>query len=448
MPLLPQEFIEEIEARFPGTHEMVLAGFQSIPSTSIRLNKNKPVDLSFLLARKIPWCESGYWLDDRPAFNRDPFWHGGAYYVQDASSMIIETAWKAIQHHLPHDPVVADLCAAPGGKSTHLLSMLPKNGFLVANEMVGKRVSLLQENIARWGDDRIALTSNPIFDFDYLKDVFDVMLVDAPCSGEGLFPVSEMARTQWSKRYTEVCAVRQNDILVNAWNALKPGGFLIYSTCTTNDRENIAVVDEFLRKNDASAFEITKDQNLREVEIIHGVAGIGWQVWPDRVDGRAFFMSVIRKEGEYKNRKSSSKNPKRSSLNPLTQKDLIIEGSTLLNGRGDIFWAVPDTAVELVQKLDQHLKVISAGIRLGQIKGQLQPHADWAFSSKDITHFESIAVNENDALTFLSGQPLSPRGNKGWQRVCYKGLGLGWQKNIGKRTNNYYPKMWRISVSS
>ena len=183
----------------------------------------------------VKWCEYGRYLSERPKFTYDPMFHAGAYYVQEASSMFV---WQALTQLVDKDAVVLDMCAAPGGKSTAIAQYLSEDGFLVSNEYVPQRAHVLVENITKWGAPNCVVTNNAPRHFEKLKSRFDAILVDAPCSGEGMFRKDERAREEWSPANVEMCVERQREILESAWHVLKPGGVLIYSTCTFNSHEN------------------------------------------------------------------------------------------------------------------------------------------------------------------------------------------------------------------
>jgi len=231
----PPAFEQRMRPHLDKSWEEFEQAHQQFPPVSIRFNPKKahsPIDLTI-----IPWTSHGYYLGERPSFTLDPLFHAGSYYVQEASSMFLEQAFlQAVDRTKPIN--VLDLCAAPGGKSTHLLSLMNKESLLVTNEVIRSRASTLAENIQKWGYDNVAVTNNDPQDFKRLSGFFDVIVVDAPCSGEGLFRKDPGAMGQWSTDNVALCARRQQRILNDVWPALKEGGILIYSTCTYNELEN------------------------------------------------------------------------------------------------------------------------------------------------------------------------------------------------------------------
>ena len=237
---LPPAFTERMQQLLGNESETFFQALVSESPTSIRLNPEKTVntDLPFseLLSRQVPWCSNGYYLKERPSFTSDPLLHGGAYYVQEASSMFLQVVLQQITEDTPLR--VLDLCAAPGGKSTLLANNLPKDSLLVSNEVIKSRASILKENIIKWGYDHIVVTNSDPNRFTGMKGAFDMILVDAPCSGEGMFRKDEKAITEWSENNLRLCEERQKRILSDVWDALAPGGYLVYSTCTYNPGEN------------------------------------------------------------------------------------------------------------------------------------------------------------------------------------------------------------------
>ncbi len=246
--MFPDAFVSQLrEDLGPGRAEAVLAGLSSEPEVSVRVN---PFKTSLQVLREhfgaiasdpVAWApDEGFYLSERPSFTFDPWFHAGAYYVQEASSMYVGALFDKAVAALGRSTGlhVLDLCAAPGGKTTHLLSRLDSSSLLVANETVSSRATVLAENVARWGRSDVAVTSSDPSAFAALKGFFELAVVDAPCSGEGMFRKDLRARGEWSPDTVKLCAGRQRRIVSDMWPALRPGGFMIYSTCTFNRFEN------------------------------------------------------------------------------------------------------------------------------------------------------------------------------------------------------------------
>ena len=259
MNTLPALFEERMRKLLPEESEAFFAALQTEPPVSIRLNPGKPVPISRLfpdeqIGLPVSWCESAYYLKSRPVFTLDPCLHSGTYYVQEASSMFLYHIFGQI---LPAHPVrVLDLCAAPGGKSTLIASRLSSGSLLVANEVIRSRAGILKENMIKWGTSHVVVTNNDPADFHHLKGAFDIIVVDAPCSGEGMFRKDPGAIQEWNESNLQLCSERQQRILADIWPCLKPGGFLVYSTCTYNPGENEAILERLIRKYGARSIEI------------------------------------------------------------------------------------------------------------------------------------------------------------------------------------------------
>jgi 16S rRNA C967 or C1407 C5-methylase (RsmB/RsmF family) len=232
---LPIAFLDRMNLEKEQLEAFLLALDAPTP-TSIRLNTQKSCEL-FAFEESIPWTLSGKYLKERISFTLDPQFHAGCYYVQEASSMLLEEAFKQIFASNQHLTIL-DLCAAPGGKSTHLLNLASSDSILVANEVISSRNSTLQYNIAKWGNANCIVTQNKPADFSSFKKMFDLIVIDAPCSGEGMFRKDPNSINEWSIENVEICSARQTDILDSILPCLKDGGILIYSTCTYEQIEN------------------------------------------------------------------------------------------------------------------------------------------------------------------------------------------------------------------
>ena len=234
---LPAEFTDRMRRLLGDEYDDFATALLSEPQTSLRLNPAKCNGRPDY--QPVSWCRDAYYIETRPAFTFDPRLHGGVYYVQEASSMFLDYVLR----RFVDTPVrYLDLCAAPGGKSTLALSALPAGSLVVCNEVVRNRTHILAENVVKWGYDNTIVTRNTAADFGKLHHYFDVILVDAPCSGEGMFRKDTQAATEWSPAQVGVCAERQREILSDVWDALRPGGLLIYSTCTYNREENEDII--------------------------------------------------------------------------------------------------------------------------------------------------------------------------------------------------------------
>src|SRR4030095_9292224 len=260
--------------------------------TSIRINPFKKSEIRNLKS-KIPWTEYGYYLETRPSFTFDPLFHAGCYYVQEASSMFLEQALKQTID-LSEPLKVLDLAAAPGGKSTHLQSLISKEVLLVSNEVIKSRNNVLKDNMIKWGSDNVAVTKNDPKEFARLENYFDMIVVDAPCSGSGLFRRDEEAIGEWSENNVQLCSQRQQRILADVWPALKSDGILIYSTCSYSKEEDENIVRWMANNLSIVNCQLSIDENWNITK-----SSNGYRFWPDKVKGEGFFIACVKKlDGE------------------------------------------------------------------------------------------------------------------------------------------------------
>ena len=302
MILLPDDFCNQMRSQFSEAEytEFMNSMNEACP-VSIRLNPLKQIqtDCKFQ-GEPIPWCKDGIYLSERPSFTMDPLFHAGAYYVQEASSMFISYLCNWIKQQGEWDmPINAlDLCAAPGGKSTLLYSELPEQSLLITNEIMPKRAQILRENMHKWTmgvtkDINVYVTNNKSEDFNKVaKDLFDFILCDAPCSGEGMFRKDSKAIEDWSLSNVNMCQERQRDIVTAIWPTLKDGGYMIYSTCTYNfkeDEDNVRWIAEELGA-DIIDVEVPADWGVSDSPFFH--------FYPHKAKGEGFFCALLRKHGD------------------------------------------------------------------------------------------------------------------------------------------------------
>ena len=435
--------------------EALIAALQNDqPQTSIRVNPLKakaPEQLVDVPCSPVPWCNDGFHLQERPSFTTNPLFHAGCFYVQEASSMFLTHALRHLPLPAPH-PTVLDLCAAPGGKSLSALSALP-DALLVSNEINGKRASILCENIQKWGWSNCVVTNNAPKDFQAFPETFDLIITDVPCSGEGMFQKEEQAIEQWSMRFVEQTAALQRSILQDIWTCLKPGGFLIYSTCTFNhleDEQNVQFITEQLGGRTIE-LPINSDWN-----ILPGAIPATYHFMPHRVNGYGFFLCTIQKDGEWlpserKKGKKEGKSRANVGKQPLQLKDWLKNKNDfafMANDKDQSISAIAEHDKAMVEALQKHLRVKSAGIPLAyEKKGKYIPHPALALSVQLRQEaFPKCELGLEDALTFLRAEALHLPENtpKGYLLVTYQHVPLGFVNNIGTRANNLYPSEWRI----
>ena len=456
---LPQAFIERTrqllgdEAYTPFEEAL-----QTETPVSIRPNRMKcsqPVE-----GEPIPWASSGTYLKNRPTFTFDPLFHAGCYYVQEASSMFVE---RVLQEYVKEPVVMLDLCAAPGGKSTLCRSVLPEGSLLVANEVMRNRSQVLAENLIKWGHPEVVVTNNDPADFTDLIHLFDVILTDVPCSGEGMFRKDQVAVDEWSLENVDICWKRQRRILADIWPALKPGGVLIYSTCTFNREEDEDNVAWIAKELGADVLSVPMEDSWGITGNLTGKDFPVYRFLPHKTKGEGFFLGVLKKRADVLDEtprrflKTSARLDKKKKGKDAKQ-PLVVpkEAKVWLEDSSEYALAMKDTNVVAFPKayeneyalLQQTLKVIHAGITLGEIKGKdLIPHhslamstalAKEAFPRAEVTYEQAIAYLRKEGLILDADVP------RGYVLLTYKDVPLGFVKNIGNRANNLYPQEWRI----
>ncbi|MGY6745043.1 MAG: methyltransferase RsmF C-terminal domain-like protein [Cecembia sp.] len=456
-PKLPSAFEARMKA-FLGAEEYLdfKASLEKEPMTSIRLNPFK-VAPKLNTLQLVPWSQWGYFLEERPSFTLDPLFHAGSYYVQEASSMFLEYIMEYIQ--APKDGLFLDLAAAPGGKSTLLSSYLNQEGFLVANEVIKARATILKENIIKWGLGNTLVSNNDPEHFSGLEGFFDLVMVDAPCSGEGMFRKDINARSEWSEDHVLLCAQRQERIMDKAGSLVKGGGYLIYSTCTFNEKENEDILSFICSEFAYEPIRIPIDPTWGIVEtktVIEGNPYFGYRFYPHKVNGEGFFITVLKRpEDGFSQEAPKTKDFKhphirlesRSIEKQLIAKLGLPENSCIYSVNGSYF-RMNDNFKSHFEYLCRFLNLKYFGVELGKFsKDQFLPTHEWAqsiFPKNDFPHFE---LNEKEALDYLRKEDIQPQGlPEGWVLLTYRKSPLGWIKNLGNRTNNYYPKEWRIRL--
>jgi len=429
---LPEDVLERLRLLSGSDPETVKKAFGQDPNISVRLNPLKPTQ--HLVGEQVVHCEQGQYLKQRPSFVMDPLFHAGAYYVQEASSMLVEQF--VLQLGLQHEPLCAlDLCAAPGGKSTHLRALLHPDSLLICNEVSAMRRNVLEENMLKWGHRNIAITQARSASFLKLDFGFDLILIDAPCSGAGMMRKDPFAIEQWSASLVADCVTDQRQLLADAWELLNPGGVIIYSTCTFTAEENEKQLRAFLEERPGELFTL-------ENHLINGVISLdqGCYMLPHLVRGEGIFMSAIRKPGV----RVAASNPQvLSSIDPplyCAQKDQYFYQD------GESIWAIGERWSRHAKELLSELKYAAVGVPVAEKKGkEWFPHAGLALSELlDRENLEEIVLSEEEALKLLSGEVLRRDVQSGHALASFAGLGLMWLKGAGNRWNQRWPKKWRI----
>lgn len=407
---------------------------------SIRLNPLKKASVEGV---PVPWCQHGRYLEERPIFTLDPSLHAGAYYVQEAGSMLLEQAYRACPA-LPADAVVLDLCASPGGKTTHLAALLPEDAVLIANEPVRSRQPALTENLWKWGRPDTIITGSLPEAFQPLGPFCDLVLVDAPCSGEGMFRKDPFARAQWSEQLVETCAARQHGIIDAAWNALRPGGYLIYSTCTWEVREDEDQVERMIQRG-GEVIPIPVEPAWGVLTTEHGQ-----RCYPHRVRGEGFFIAVLRKPTAISGRDPYRAVNEHRATPPANAIMSWLRGPDryILLEHDEAQHAISIRWAELAEALMATVRVIAPGVPVARRKGEeWAPHAALALNTLlDQRAFPVVDMDLQEAIQYLRGEALPTTQGKGTVLMRYQGLGLGWANGVGARWNNGWPAPWRIRM--
>lgn len=472
---LSASFKNQMTALLKDDAESFFVALDRPSPTSIRLNASKRVDASLLPApvkAPVPWCTNAYYLENRPVFTLDPLFHAGCYYVQEASSMFLQTVVKQALCRLdnPGEPIKAlDLCAAPGGKTTLLMDSLPADSLLVANEIDHHRANILAENIIKWGSSSVVVTQAEAADFAKARLSFDLILTDVPCSGEGMFRKEPDAIADWSLENVKMCAERQRSILQDIWPTLRAGGCLIYSTCTYNrqeDEDNVQWIAQTLGADilaiSASDQALFMKQNGVKPSYQEGLPA--YHFFPHQVMGEGFFIALLQKHGttSISGNKTSTYSDKKalkrtSQTDKKTPEQINLsswidnaEDYSIIQSRPGFYRAFPKKYISTLLTLKEKMRIIHAGIGLGEEKGKdFLPDISLALS----THlrrdsYPCCELNIEQALSYLRRESfaLPEHTPKGLVLVTYHEYPLGWMKNLGSRANNMYPNEWRIRL--
>lgn len=449
MTKFPSAFTDQIKAKLGNESDAFFEALHSSPKTSIITNRNKPRPSLLENANEVPWCPGAFYLAERPQFVFDPEFHAGSYYVMEASSMML---WQALDQVLDSEkPLrILDLCGAPGGKSMVIANFMNEDSILVSNEVHRGRYQVLKENTAKWGMPNVFTSS---YDPSNIKmnDFFDCVVVDAPCSGEGLFRKTPDAVDEWSIGNVNLCAKRQQRILHEAARMVKPGGYLIYSTCTYNDIENINNTVYLSNNQEFDTVKLNLDFNIFEVK---KNACFGYHCFPHRMDGEGFFIAALQKSGSALPPKKKKFNRKNKSLTHASKhatskwQEYLNEASSfeIFQHSSGIYYAVKKSIHEAYCKLQQELPHIQGTLLLGEIKREdIVPHHNLALSTFVNPSVPVIELTLDQAKSYLrKDQVQLESANLGWCIVSYQGHHLGWVKQTIRQTKNYFPTNLRV----
>lgn len=476
---LKQDFIDAI-MELPGVDGSRLASSLLLPPfCAIRINRRKVADptiLGYDFSGNVNWLDNdGYYLKERPIFTLNPMLHAGSFYVQDPSSMIYQQVIDKLLNKLANEnPVVLDFCSAPGGKTTAMINALPDSATIVANEFVASRGKILRENLEKWGFPAVITTGNSSADYSSIPPIFDIIAVDAPCSGEGMMRKDNDARYQWSQALISQCSSLQREILSDVVKTLRPGGFMIYSTCTFNLEENEK--NSLYIQEELGLFPVRIDDlNISGIEevgrgLLPGVEALRFM--PHLSDGEGLYLSIFQKrineEDDHELRsttpRSVRKHGKRQSEREGKDNYLSEEMLTELNQflrhdykmeffrKGDHIHALPGHSVQIRKILkDAGLRLTGSGLPVAELKGKkILPDSRIVLSEAYKSGaFPEVGLDKNDALRFLRKESFPLPGNipSGRVVISYNGLPLGLMNNLGNRANNLFPSSWRIRMN-
>lgn len=447
---LPQEFINILPC---SERDALLAALATEPEVSIRFNSKSAQSQNLVLESlecradgRVSWMDQAVYLDHRPQFTMDPLIHQGCYYVQEASSMFLA---QAVSKCVSGPVRALDLCAAPGGKSTLLAQLLPEGSLLISNEIQRGRAQILAENMVKWGRPGVMVTCNTPKQIGESSLMFDLIAVDAPCSGEGMFRKDEGAVRDWSLQNVEMCAARQREIIDDIWPALKAGGYLIYSTCTFNRQEDEDNVRWIMDKYGAEAVDLNPDPKWNIAGSLTEDNLPVYYFMQHRTRGEGFFLCLLRKpEGAGAGLKSRPFKADQSKV-PAECKTWIADGYEFFIKNESVF-ALPSALKDDMWQAGQELYALVPGIEVAVMKGRdwVPAHALAMSSALNRDAFCRVEVTRQQALAYLHCDAVrledAPRGIV---LLTYKDIPLGFAKNIGNRANNMYPQEWRIRNS-
>jgi 16S rRNA (cytosine1407-C5)-methyltransferase len=464
------EFVDLLKKTLPQLEvEALLNAITSTsPTVSVRLNRKKIERLGLSVSdvllvehEEIAHCRDGFFLKTRPMFTTDPSFHAGLYYVQEANSMWIGEIMRGLVPHLPSNALVLDMCAAPGGKTTHVSSVLRDGDLLVSNEIISQRNSILFENVSKWGDGNTFITKADAKVFSKSSVLFDVILCDAPCSGEGLFRKDDAAMNEWSLDNVDLCSQRQQRIVFDLYNNLKPGGYFIYSTCTYNRIENEDNVSKFCEE---LGFEVVNlglglDNHLYCLE-----KGM-YRCMPHISSGEGLFFSVLKKpESSHANGQDvldfhvkthppkNKKNTTKPAEIPLELVELFPETEFQLASKEGEFYGIRHSNKVWIQHLTKSLPgVVHPGFPIGTImKNKWKPHVAAALLIESPLKIDR-SLSDNELLMYLRREfiPHSNSSKEGITIVGFKIHGetpviLGVGNSVRNGINNLWPMEWRV----
>lgn len=452
MKALPIAFTERMRKQLGAEEaERLFAALDSVSPVAVRLNPAKCGEEGvWSNGEAIAWSKNGRRLKERPSFTLDTAFHAGAYYVQEAASQFID---YIISHEELQGKRVLDMCSAPGGKTTIYSTAVGEEGLVVANEYVRSRANVLADNVRKWGMGNVLVTNNAPEHIAQFEGWFDMVAVDAPCSGEGMFRKEEVAREDWSEEAVKMCAARQLSIVREAWQSLRDGGLFIYSTCTFNEDEDEGLLRAFIEEV-GDVFEPSQSVEIDDAwGIVKGEVGAfqTFRFFPHKTDSEGLFVAIARKAEPTTQRTPKARKRVMQEVDKNSRKELAKwlqhPDNYTFAMVADTIYAYPSVQFKAVQALSEGLTAIYSGVAMGQIfKGKLKP--DWALSQYIGFERTAVAVEEVDeerALDYLRKRDIAVGDMaEGINLITHKGRALGFAKRVGARCNNLYPNSLKI----
>ena len=464
--MLPQDFICRMKVMLGSEYEEFEKSYECPKYQALRINPLKTENERFLKQtkfslHKVPWCSNGFYYESADAPGKHPYHAAGVYYIQEPSAM-------APVEYLDVKPGerVLDLCAAPGGKSTQIAACMQGEGILICNEIHPARAKILSENIERLGiKNAVVLNETPAHLAELFVHYFDKILVDAPCSGEGMFRKNEDACGEWSTLNVKLCGERQDEILDLAAGMLKPGGRMVYSTCTFAPVENEGSIYRFLKRhNDFETVEVTKydgmsagrlewylEEQVTDFDVYQENISKTIRLWPHKLKGEGHYLAVLKKAGTSVDGDTGyCKNAPEKGIPEKEYKEFMDFCKENMNDIpqgnkmkfGDQLYLIPKDMPSL-----KGMKVLRPGLHLGTMKkNRFEPSHAFALAihEEDAKHVACFSSDGQEIRAYLNGQTLSYEGEKGWYLITTDGYSAGWGKLTGNVLKNHYPKGLRI----
>ncbi len=443
MPQIPIELLNSLQHKHGIDVDTFIEAHQSDHKiTSIRLNPNKPAEHAFELTKPVLWNSNAFYLEERPYFTYDPLFHAGCYYVQEAGSMFIEYVLNELNFD-KSNVAVLDACAAPGGKSTLLSSYLNEDSLLISNEFIKNRAEVLAYNMSKWGICNNLVTNGDTNKFLNLPNFFDLVLVDAPCSGSGLFRKQPEAIEHWSTKAVKDCSIRQKEILMNLSSSVKPGGYLIYSTCSYSVEENENISQWLIEEQN---FTLKKININKEWGIIE--SEYGYRFYPHLTESEGFYISILKKDESAYVFSSKSKKTNLNAPTTAEKKEIsnFLKNSDYLFKINQFVYKGNEKMLDFLSNHGSGFYIKKAGTCIGEMKGKdLVPNHELALSNYLSENVKSIELNLEESLKYLKKESFNKTNiENGLTLIRYKKYGIGWCKFLPNRINNYLPNEYKI----